>query len=509
MKKKKICSLFLTLMLVLVSFLAVLPARPVLAANYTLTVVSAAGGTVTSPGESVFTYAAGTVVTLVAQPDSGYSFAGWVGDVSTIVDASAASTTITMNGNYTISASFSGTTLIITATAGANGTISPSGDISVSYGGSQTFIITPNAGYRIVDVVVDGASVGALSSYTFTNVTVSHTITTSFAINTFTVTATAGANGLISPSGAIAVNYGTSQTFTITPNTGYHITGITVDGASVGVVNSYTFNNVTVAHTITANFAINTYTITATSGTNGSVSPSGAVTVNYGGNQVYTITPNTGYHVTAVLVDGASLGALTSYTFSSVTGDHTIAVSFAINTYTIIAINGDHGLISPPGTVTINYGGSQTYTITPTTGYHVVNVLVDGAFVGAVTSYAFSNVTTDHTISVSFAINTYTITPTAGNHGSISPFTAVTINYADSQTFAITADSAYRITDVRVDGISKGAVATYTFTNVTADHTIDAAFAIGWPFYAAFGIGAVLVFLLGFWIGKKTGGSAY
>ncbi|MCL2297293.1 MAG: hypothetical protein FWC38_08765 [Proteobacteria bacterium] len=69
----------------------------------------------------------------------------------------------------------------ITATADANGTISPSGGVLVGYDGSQTFTFTPNSGYRISDVQVDGVSQGAISSYTFTNVTSDHTISVSFA----------------------------------------------------------------------------------------------------------------------------------------------------------------------------------------------------------------------------------------------------------------------------------------------------------------------------------------
>ena len=71
---------------------------------------------------------------------------------------------------------------------------------------------------------------------------------------------------------------------------------------------------------------------------------------------------------------------------------------------------------------------------------------------------------------------TFTLTPTAGTHGSISPSSAVTLNYGGSQTFAITADAGYHISDVTVDGTSVGAVSSYAFTNVTANHTIAATF---------------------------------
>ncbi len=78
-----------------------------------------------------------------------------------------------------------------------------------------------------------------------------------FTINitqTYTISATAGTGGAISPAGSQTVAKGGSITFSITPNTGYEISGVTVDGASVGAVGSYTFSNVAGSHTITAAF---------------------------------------------------------------------------------------------------------------------------------------------------------------------------------------------------------------------------------------------------------------
>ena len=91
-------------------------------------------------------------------------------------------------------------TYSITASAGSNGSISPSGSVSASQGGSQTFVIMPEAGYYVADVLVDGASVGAVTSYTFTNVTTNHTISAGFAglatkppVAAFTADVTGGA----------------------------------------------------------------------------------------------------------------------------------------------------------------------------------------------------------------------------------------------------------------------------------------------------------------------------
>ncbi|GFE58386.1 hypothetical protein AOG1_22660 [Geobacter sp. AOG1] len=168
-------------------------------------------------------------------------------------------------------------------------------------------------------------------NYTFSNVTANHTISATFAVATYTIAASTGAGGSISPTGTTTVNYGTSNTYTITPATGYKISGVTVDGVSVGAVSSYTFSNVTANHTIAATFTPNTissFTITASAGTNGSISPSGTTTVNSGGSQTYTIAPQKGHKVVSVIVDGVSVGAARSYVFSNVTANHTIQANF-------------------------------------------------------------------------------------------------------------------------------------------------------------------------------------
>ncbi len=215
----------------------------------------------------------------------------------------------------------------ILATAGANGSISPSGTITVGHGASQTFTITPSACYRISDVVVDGASVGAVSSYTFSNVQSNRSISAYFALNTYAISASAGAGGSISP-GSGSVNCGSSPTYTITPSACYRIADVVVDGASVGAVSSYTFSNVQASHSISASFAITTYTISASAGAGGSISP-GSVSVNCGSSQTFTIAPNACCRIADVVVDGSSVGTVGSYTFTNVQSGHSIAASFA------------------------------------------------------------------------------------------------------------------------------------------------------------------------------------
>ncbi len=372
----------------------------------------------------------------------------------------------------------------ITATTNVNGSISPAGAISVVAGGNQALTITPDSDYQILSVIVDGANKGEVNTYTFSNVQANHTIAAYFKRITYTITATAEANGAISSPGVNTVNPGGSMTFSITPNAGYRVAHVLVDGVSAGAMTSFTFTNVTAGHTIKATFAENEwYIIDASAGVNGSISPSGRGSVLGGTDLKFTITPAAGYRVTDVVIDGMSKGALTSYTFYSVQAVHTINASFTLDVYTITAsvTNWDYsvpvnGSITLPGTITANRGDSRTYTITPNEGYVVYSVLVDGAQKGGINSYTFSGVTADHTIAVYVKPITYTITAKAGSGGSISPAGVTTIVKGGSQTYTITPKAGNHIADVLIDAVSQGPTATWSFSNVTANHDIKAYF---------------------------------
>ena len=112
----------------------------------------------------------------------------------------------------------------MTVTTPTNGTITP-GTTTYNYGQSPVFAITPAAGYGIVNVMVDGVNVGAVTSYQFPALTADHTLSATFAQYQYVITATAGNGGTISPVGATNMVSGGNQTYTITPATGYHITG--------------------------------------------------------------------------------------------------------------------------------------------------------------------------------------------------------------------------------------------------------------------------------------------
>jgi hypothetical protein len=110
-----------------------------------------------------------------------------------------------------------------------------------------------------------------------------------------------------------------------------------------------------------------------------------------------------------------------------VTANITVQANFAIDSFTITVTQGTHGTITPDTTV-VGYGGNPTFTIAPDPHYHVANVLVDTVSAGAVTSYPFTNVTANHTITASFALTpTPTVISISPNSGPTAGGTSIII----------------------------------------------------------------------------------
>jgi len=144
-------------------------------------------------------------------------------------------------------------------------------------------------------------------------------------------------------------------------------------------------------------YAPTTYTITASSGTGGSISPSGSASVSEGGSQTYTITASSGYKISNVIVDGTSIGAASTYTFSNVAASHSISVAFA-SAATLSA-----------GSVTLADGGTGTFTNgTTKSGYGVtVSLSVTSSYVSNTIVTASYNFTSAKTVSLVYVNGTW------------------------------------------------------------------------------------------------------
>lgn len=200
----------------------------------------------------------------------------------------------------------------------------------------------------------------------------------------------------------------------------------------------------------------NSYTITASASVGGSISPSGSVAVAYNGSQTFTFTANPGYTLTSLTVDGSQVAAQASYTFSSVTGAHSITAN-----YTADCTPTSLGSCSVPQT----HAGSSVngnYCATGYSGTCSATCNASGSWVAGANNCS---------------INTFNINVSAGTGGTMSPAgPIVSANYGSTPTFTATANTGYTIASILVDSVSVGAGPSYTFPPITGGHNISATF---------------------------------
>lgn len=211
---------------------------------------------------------------------------------------------------------------------GGESSLTP-GTHEVFAGESWEVVFNPLSGHRLADVTVDGQSVGAQSKITLSDVNAAHQISATFEKHYYQISATAGANGSISPSGTAAYAFGSAPEFVITPDKDYEIDQVFVDGEYVGQSSSYQFGAVTSSHSIAVSFKrkIIHHTITVEVAEGGAISP-GSQTLLEGKTATFAISPFEGYELRDVFVDGRSVGVVNSYTFTKIKDSHTIRAEF-------------------------------------------------------------------------------------------------------------------------------------------------------------------------------------
>ena len=317
-------------------------------------------------------------------------------------------------------------TYTLTYTAGANGSVTGTSPQTVVSGGSGTAVTAvPNACYHFVNWS-DGST---QNPRTDTNVMMDISVTANFAINTYTLTYTAGANGSVSGMSPQTVNCGDSGSAVLAiPNACYHF----VQWSDGSTQNPRTDTNVMMDITVQAQFAINTYTLTYTADPNGTIMGTTPQMVNCGGDgTAVTAVPNACYHF-VMWSDGSTQNPRTDM---NVMADITVQAQFAITTYTLTYTAGANGSVTGMSPQMVNCGGSgSAVTAVPNSCYHFVN-WSDGSTQNPRTD---TNVMMDINVTANFAITTYTLTYTAGANGSISGSSPQTVNCGGNGT-AVTA----------------------------------------------------------------------
>ncbi|HCR05183.1 MAG TPA: hypothetical protein DIU32_00770, partial [Oscillibacter sp.] len=406
----------------------------------------------------------------------------------------------------------------VTASAGEGGTITPAGQTLVKKGTSKTFDIAPAQGYEIVNVNVDGTDLGPISYYTFQRVGVDHTISATFqkaqqSGDTVTLTTTASDGGTVAPAGQTTYVSGQAVDVTFTPDQGYQLASVKVNGRTASVTGNVLTLTMDQSYAVSAVFEKIPDVPTVMfendfESVTGDSFPFHGWTLKGVNPNGYTWKQDTYYNWKslgndtkhAYISDDWHGGPQDEWLISpsvnlSGTRDGVLYFDYAYGIY---------GIKNKTFTATVEAStdGGQTwtpiwnfqdsYTGQETSGYALAGsaeVKVPAQYAVDGVQFAFRYVNTTHDTAPLAVDNVklmavedgpvaqkYTITATAGEGGSITPAGEVSVKEGASQTFTITASEGYAIADVLVDGQSVGAVDSYTFENVTANHTIAAVF---------------------------------
>mgnify|MGYP001492512802 CR=1 FL=1 len=331
------------------------------------------------------------------------------------------------------------------------------------------------------------------------------------AVVTFTVTPSVGSGeGSITPDSPQSVESGETASFTLTPDTGYHIVNVTGTCGGSLAGNVFTTNAVSADCTVIANFAIDSFTVTASvSGSGGTISPA-SQSVDYGDVATFTVTPDAGYSV-SVSGDTCSVTQTsgTTWTSSAITADCAVTASFSLDSFTVTASSNGNGTISP-ASQSVAYGGTATFTVTPSAGYHVDSVSGDTCTVtGTAPNYSAANITADCAVTASFALDSFTVTASvSGAGGTITP-ASQSVDYNGTATFTVTPNSGYHVDSVSGDTCTvtqDGETTTWTSSAITQACAVTATFALNAP--GEFTPGNVVVYRVGDGVGTLASGVA-
>lgn len=299
----------------------------------------------------------------------------------------------------------------------------------------------------------------------------------------YSIIASSSNDGSISPSGSISVNEGNSINFTISPDNGFVVDEVFVDGSSIGAVTTYNFNNVRADHTINATFKEVVGSPPSPPGTNG-------LFATYYNNQNLQGAPSL-----------TRIDPIIDFNWKELSPDPSINVDnfstrwsgfvqpeFTGN-YRFFMLSNDgsrlwidgvqlvdrwtDGQLQESGNIYLEAGVLYPIVIEQyeNNGNARANLYWSGPNVGKQiipTQRLFPKEVNQPIL--------YTVTSSAENNGTVSPLGVNSVSEGENITFTISAASGFEIEDVLVDGISNGVLNTYSFNNVQQDHTIQAIF---------------------------------
>ncbi len=457
--------------------------------TFTVNFIAGAGGTLTGTASQVLAYGVSSAA-VTAVPNPGYTFANWTGGG---FSTSATNPLIVNNvtSNLAITANFTPLTPTVSFAAGSGGSLSGSSSQVVNYGGSTTPVTAvPGVGYKFTNWTGSGFSTTAANPLTVNNVTSNLTITANFGPNNPTVTFQAGTGGTLSGNTNQTLAYGGSATPMIAnPGLGYVFVNWTGSGGFSSNANPLTLNNVTSNQTITANFALQTFTVNFLAGANGALTGNTSQTVAYGGSTaLVTANPNASFLFLNWTGAGFTTSVSNPMAVANVTSNMTITANFVPQSLTVTFVAGAGGTLTGTASQVVAYGTSATaVTAVPNLGYTFTNWTGSGFTTSTSNPLTVSNVTSNMTITANFTVQTFTVNFAAGTGGSLTGTTSQLINYGASCT-AVTAVpvAGYTFNNWTGSGFTTSVSNPLTVSNVTASQTITANFIAPTPTITSF-----------------------
>lgn len=283
---------------------------------------------------------------------------------------------------------------------------SVSGGGSVKEGGSVVITAAPYNGFTFGGWLLNGSKVSDYTQYTVENIHNDSVYIADFKPADCQINVSVNDSNAGTATESRTVRYGESITLEAVAKNGYQFDSWMENGAIVSTDSRFQLQNITGSRNLTAMFSQIRYDLTLTCWPASTGTVSGQGTYDKGSDVKITAAPADGYRFVSWSENGNVLSTSAEYSIQDISRDMFLLATFEkaqTKTYSITAsVASANGKIVPEGKSTVSEGSGMSYVIMPQDGYMINAVYVDGKSVGAVSSYSFSGVKENHTISAEF-----------------------------------------------------------------------------------------------------------
>jgi len=387
--------------------------------NIALNASPSAGGSVTGAGN----YDHGQTATISASSNTGYTFTNWTENGNVVSSQASYSFTVTVNRTLTANFSLNAHNVTLNASPSAGGSVTGAGNYD--HGQTATITASPNTGYTFTNWTENGNVVSSQAEYSF-EASNSRNLTANFSQNAVSISLNASPSMGGTVTGGGNYSYGETVNITAMPNEGFTFNNWTQNGTVVSAepIYSFTANS---NKTLTANFSINSYTITLSKSPSMGGNVSGGGNYLHGQNTTITATSNEGFTFSNWTENGTIISTDPNYSFT-VKSSRELRANFTLNSYAVSLSKTPAAGGSVAGGGNYLHGQSVNISAIANEGFRFVNWTENGMEISTESAYSFT-VNDNRNLIAHFEQSTFAInlTPT--------PFEGGTVNGQGSYEF--------------------------------------------------------------------------